>query len=56
MPCLLCNKEVSENEESLEVYTTAGETVTVHKACYEHYIASMTCSGSCSGCAYQGQH
>ncbi|MBD3191444.1 MAG: hypothetical protein GF308_12420 [Candidatus Heimdallarchaeota archaeon] len=56
MPCLLCNKEIKDDQESLEVYTTAGEAVDVHKKCYDHYVASMSCGGACSSCAYADQH
>jgi hypothetical protein len=51
MPCLLCNKDVAENDESLEVQTTDNRTVTVHKQCYEDYVKAMTmCGAGCSSC------
>ena len=54
MTCILCNKEVTTDQESLEVYTTDNRTLTVHKECYEDYIKSMSMCGSgcnsCSGC------
>ncbi|MCF2142162.1 MAG: hypothetical protein ACTSXO_09015 [Candidatus Heimdallarchaeota archaeon] len=51
MPCILCNKEIGNAEETLEVYTTDNQKLTVHKECYEEYVKSMSMCGSCSGCS-----
>ena len=54
MTCILCNKDIQQDEKTLEVYTTDGKTLTVHHECYEEYVKSMAMCGSgcssCSGC------
>lgn len=50
MACILCNKDVNEGDNTLEVYSTDNKTLTVHKDCYEEYVKSMSMCSSCSSC------
>lgn len=51
MPCILCNKDVIDGQETLEVYTTDNRQLTVHKDCYEEYLKEMSmCASGCNTC------
>jgi len=50
MTCMLCNKDIGDGDNTLEVYTTDNKTLTVHKDCYEEYVKSMSMCSSCSTC------
>ena len=50
MVCILCNKDINDGDNTLEVYTTDNQTLTVHKECYEDYVKSMSMCSSCDSC------
>lgn len=50
MTCILCNKDITDGEDTLEVYTTDNRQLTVHKNCYEEYVKSMAMCSSCDSC------
>ena len=50
MACILCNKDISDGDKTLEVYTTDNQTLTVHRECYEDYVKSMSMCSSCNAC------
>jgi hypothetical protein len=52
MDCILCDKEIKSEEQSLEVFTTDNKKTTVHRDCYNAYVKSMSLCGpaGCSNC------